>query len=521
MLKFLVFDQGKPAAQWPIRNAYLLGPDNSALRGTIVAQPGMIVCEKREPGVSSLVLQVSVGECGELTLQTCHLPERDEPYIFHLELARHRLMILYNRLEDWAMFDLGPDHPVARKAEAARKQFIEALCTMTEDPAKADQIAKSALISAIEGSEELAVAHADLLLTRRRSTGGLPRYFMGAGVPADQANERIRSALQSNFDFVYLPVSWRQLAPQEGDYRWAMLDNWIEWASRSRLPVVCGPVISFDPQSLPDWLFIWEHDYNTVRDVIYEHVETLISRYRNSVAAWNLVSGLHINNHFTFTFEQLIDLTRMCVMLSKKIQPLARALVEIRQPFGEYFAVNARSIPPKMFAELLIQSAVGFDAIVVRMLMGQSLPGQYTRDLMQVSNLLDDFGQLGKSLHIVVGAPSEPVTPEMIAVPNTAGPVDANCGFWRKPWSPPVQAKWLEAVYGIALSKPMVESVIWQDFTDHSSIELPLSGLITEDMQVKQAFRRAVGFRKALQQVPPPAGQPPANPAPAGQSPAA
>ena len=39
-------------------------------------------------------------------------------------------------------------------------------------------------------------------------------------------------------------------------------------------------------------------------------------------------------------------------MAVKKIQPNARVLIEIREPFGEYYANNQRSIPPMMYADL-------------------------------------------------------------------------------------------------------------------------------------------------------------------------
>ena len=31
MLKFLVYDNGRPADDWPLRNAYLVGADGSAI----------------------------------------------------------------------------------------------------------------------------------------------------------------------------------------------------------------------------------------------------------------------------------------------------------------------------------------------------------------------------------------------------------------------------------------------------------------------------------------------------------
>lgn len=500
MLKFLVFDEGRPAKSWPLRNAYLLGSDHAAMRCDIRFDPerGMILCEKRESGAAALAMQQPVGDCGELTLQTCLLPDRDEPYLLTLETARHRLMVLYNKLEDWAMFDLPPDHAILKRVETARKLFIEALCLQDVDPVKASELSYQCLCTSIDGSEELALAHSELLLNRRRSAGALPRHPVGVGVSVEQTAERVRQSLASGFDLISLPINWKQLVPVEGEYGWGPFDNWIEWAGKARLPVVAGPLIAFDPAQLPDWLYIWEHDYDTVRDVIYEHVEKVVSRYRNVVNAWNVVSGLHVNSHFAFSFDQLMDLTRMTTMLVKKIQPAAKAIIEIRQPFGEYYAQNQRSIPPLMYGDLIVQNAIGFDVLGVRLLMGQPTNGQYVRDLMQVSNLLEGFAVFGKPLQVTIAAPSEPVTEMMIAAPEGGEPVDPSSGVWRKPWSGLVQSKWMEAVMQIAISKPFVESVIWQELVDHPAIELPLGGLIGEDLQPKASFRRLVAWRRML-----------------------
>ena len=182
-------------------------------------------------------------------------------------------MLLYNKLEDWTLFDIGVDHPVSKRKELAQKLFIEALCQANESPARAERLATDSLIAAIDGTEELALAHSELLLNKRKSTGLVPRYVLGCGVALEQTQERLRGSLASNFDFIYLPTPWKSLAPEEGDYRLGPMDNWLEWASKNRMPVVAGPLVSFEPQVLPDWLFIWEHDYDTVRDVVYEHLE--------------------------------------------------------------------------------------------------------------------------------------------------------------------------------------------------------------------------------------------------------
>ncbi|MEM6392687.1 MAG: endo-1,4-beta-xylanase [Planctomycetota bacterium] len=504
MLRFYVFDHDAlPASTWPLRNAYIVGADGNAMRCDITFRNGIIDVHKRDAGAAALALQHPAGDLGELTLQTCLLPDREEPYILTLELARHRLMTLYAKLEDWQMFELPEDHPVTKRSETARKKFIEALCRAGDSPEEAARLAGESLHTALDGSEELALAHSELLLNRRIFVGALPKAPLGCGAALELRDERVRAGLRSQFDFVQVPMPWKALCPEEGNYQWGLMDDWVEWSAAQRVPLVAGPLIAFEPGELPDWLYIWEHDYDTVRDMIYEHVERVVERYKNTVTAWNVVSGLHVNKHFTFNFEQLMDLTRMCTMLVKKAQPASKAIVELRQPFGEYYGENQRSIPPLMYADLLVQSSIGFDALSIRYPMGQAMPGQHTRDLMQLSNMLDQFSHFGKPVHVTLGVPSETVTSMMIARAESNDPVDAEAGYWRRPWSGVVQSHWLEAALQIAVSKPYIDAVAWHDLVDHPNIELPLSGLVGEDLQARPAWRRLVGFRRHL------LGQPP------------
>lgn len=498
MLRFRVFEDGQVADDWPLRNAHLIGSDSSAMRGDITFRDGEIQVQKRELGSTALALQQPMDSIGEMTVQTTLLPDRDDPYLLSLEQARHRLMMLWAKLEDWGLLDLAKDHPIARAVVKCRELFIEALCFQKSDPAKADRMAKKCLAASVDTSEELALMHAESLLNRRKAAGVLPRYALGCTATLEQKTDAIRATILSNFDFLYLPTPWKSLAVAEGEYRWEVMDDWVQWATKHRLPVVGGPLVSFHHQVLPEWVYIWEHDYDAIRDLIYEHVERVATRYRNSIRAWNAVSGLHVNNQFNFTFDQLMDLSRMTTMLIKKVQPAAKCLVEVRQPFGEYYGNNQRSIPPLMYADLLVQGGIQFDAFVLKVTMGQAQPGQYARDLMQLSNLMDQFSVFGKPVHIVIGAPSAAVEEWMIATPDAADVVDPNSGVWRKTWSPAVQGKWLGAVLRIAMSKPFVETVSWNELVDHGNAELPVGGIIDEELKPKKAFKALVEFRKML-----------------------
>ena len=56
-------------------------------------------------------------------------------------------------------------------------------------------------------------------------------------------------------------------------------------------------------------------------------------------------------------------------------------------------------------------------------------------------------------------------------------------------------------MFQIAISKPYVEAIAWQDLIDYPNIELPLSGLLDEEIRIKDSFRKVVNFRKNLRQI--------------------
>src|SRR5262249_15174467 len=115
------------------------------------------------------------------------------------------------------------------------------------------------------------------------TTGGIlaqPAAIGGAVNPSPFA-EPPQRVLASACDLLGLPMRWLDMEPEEGKYSFTRTDRWIEWAVRTaKIPVVAGPVIDFRASSVPDWLYIWEHDYETLRELVYEHVKQIVTRYR-------------------------------------------------------------------------------------------------------------------------------------------------------------------------------------------------------------------------------------------------
>jgi len=492
MLRFRVFKDGVTPSELDLSTAYLVGSDGVAIRSEFSYENGEIVCRKRAAGPAALCLMWEVKNFGAVILETTRLPERDEPYILNLELARGRVMRLLQKREEWGIFDVAEAVAVNDKSNEARDLLLEAIIHQG-DPAKASAYADRCLQLAMPLSEQAALTHADLLLQRRIATRNFPRGAFGVRVDPENATETYRRLLLSAVDFARLPIRWKVIEPQEQQLSWHMTDEWVEFLRRARIPIVAGPLVYFVNQHIPEWLYIWEHDYETVRDLLYEHVDRVSARYAPHVALWSVLAGLHVNAHFSFTFDQLMDLTRMTVGLVKKNSPTTRTMISLTQPWGEYYATNQRSIPPLLYAEMIVQSGIQFDVFGVDLRFGIPREGCWQRDLFQISSLLDRFAALGKPVMVTsLQAPS---------APDESDGEKHSAGLWRKPWSEVLQARWLEAVTDIALSKPYVEALCWHTLvegTQNTPSIVPHGGLATPDYVPKQAAKSWISLRRAV-----------------------
>lgn len=487
MLSFSVYIKGKPTERIDLAGAYVVGTDDVPLRAEITSEPGLIVCKKRAAGPAGLALLWNVEGVGRILVETIRVQERDQPYVLQVELARGRLVRIGNKLEDWGLHDYPPAAEWLSRLDESRELLITAL--QADELAEAAALGDRSLAVAVAASEGLAGLHAELFASRRKQSPGFSRYVFGGGVARDAPTEDTVKPLTSALDFVSLPVSWRELEPAEQTLEWTLADAWIEDLSARHMRIHAGPLLSFREGGVPDWLYIWEHDFGTIRDLAFEHIRRVINRYGQHVEHWTVVSGLHADNCFSFNFEQIMELTRMACALTKQLAPQGTAIVELVAPWGEYYARNQRTIPPMLYADMAVQSGVPFDAFGVRLAFGPAADGLFVRDMFQVSTMLDQFSKLGKPLHITaVQVPSATTPMEVTSADGATMSLKADGGVWHEPWSELTQAEWVRWFVNIALSKPFVESVTWHGLTDGVGRSVPHGGLLRADGAPKAAF---------------------------------
>ncbi|MCA9249692.1 MAG: endo-1,4-beta-xylanase, partial [Phycisphaerales bacterium] len=307
----------------------------------------------------------------------------------------------------------------------------------------------------------------------------------------------VRELIPKSCDFISIPFSWRDIEPREKELNWQATDDWIDWASRHHIPVRGSGLVSFTKSNVPDWLYIWEHDFEAIRDLVYEHLTRVIKRYGQYVSVWDVISGIHAANCFQFNFEQLMELTRMAVSVAKQTAPRSLAVIDIVMPWGEYYANNQRTIPPMLYAEMVMQNGLNFDAFGVQCCLGVGAEGRYVRDIFSISSMLDRFANFGKPVHVTgIQVPS---APSVGAGDAWEGKVAASAGgAWHRDWSPEIQRAWMRRVYHIALSKPFIESLTWQDFCEDNAHFLPHAGLVCADGKPKPAYEELVEIKRDL-----------------------
>ncbi len=495
MLRFDVYHDGDQAKRIDLNGAYVFSQDGIPVRADLVADKGQISCVKRAGGACGLALLWDAGKPGRMLLPTTRLPDRKTPYNLNVELARARIMQLIQKREDWGLFDYDKAKSLNSEFDQVRRIFVSSL--NCDDPAGAARLADDALGKAIVLGEKMTLFHSDIFLNRRRQSASAGRVGFGCVVDLLSGNQRYRRRLGETFDFISIPISWKHLGPKERSYKWEHVDDWVNWAVANHCPIHAGPLVSFDPADIPEWLYLWEHDYESLRDMIYEHIQQVVQRYERKVGLWRVACGLHAYNSFNMSFEQIMELTRMSCSLVKKLAPQSVVLIDLVLPWGEYYARNQRTIPPMLYAGMAVQSGIRFDAFGVQIYMGVPQDGMYVRDFMQISAMLDEFVGFGVPLEITgVQTPSDISADAWDAWSGRILAKDA--GHWHVPWNPRLQAEWVQAFCRTAISKPFVESICWRDLADYEGHYLPHGGLCHNNLRSKLAFKELRNFRSSL-----------------------
>jgi hypothetical protein len=488
-VKFQVFKNGKVIDKFTLCGAYLFGTDGIAIRRAQIAfKNGIIECKKPSLETAGLALLWPIEGFGKVLLPTTCLPERAQPYNLNVEIARAKLMQTINKREDWSFFD--EIEGLEDISGEAQDLFIQAIQNISEPPL-ASKLADESLKKAIVFSEKLAAKHADSLFDLKNENHGFGRGCLGCRIDTRGViNPGYLEKLLKLFGFVMVPVNWAQIESDKGTYDFSAMDTCVEVLSKKKLAVGAGPLLCFSKEYLPKWLLRGSPGFEKVRETAYQFISTIVARYSGIVRAWRVISGLNAFNYFGFSFEQVLEMTRAANMAVKTASDRALKIIEISNPWGEYYATTPGTIPPLVYVDMVVQSGINFDAFGLQMRFGKNQAGMHVRDMIQISAVLDYFAPIAKPLHITdVEVPSQ----------NGAGLHDGKvAGIWHQEWDQSRQGQWIEQFYKIALSKPFVDVVTYSNLADVKDSAIANSGLLTEQFEPKKSFRTLKKLHDAI-----------------------
>ena len=389
VLKFQLTSPDLASRLPELRKAYVTGLDRTPSRLGVEFRQGLMICHRDSNESGRLFVPWPVEGFGTPIVGTATLAERPEPYNLAVELARGKLNDVRNQLADWRQMGLRAPAELDGVLAEAQRAFVKA-ATAGDDPEESYAAAQASLAGA----------------SPRRPTSWSrptpPRCSRPAWPPPKlptllgcvprrrpQALPPGRSRWAHAFNAAQVGVPWKTLAPTEGQYRWDDLDAQLAWCRRHKLQVQAGPLLDFRPGALPDWIWLWEGDFDTILGLVVDLVRQAVTRYRGKIPLWHLVHRPASSDFLGLSEEEQIRIAARAIQVARQADPSAQFTIGVERPWAEWMGSSPFQLGPLHLADYLVRADLGLAGIVLEIAPGYSAPGSHIRDLFDFSKLLD------------------------------------------------------------------------------------------------------------------------------------
>lgn len=492
VLKFQVTSPDLASRLPDLRKAYVTGLDRTPSRLSIEFRQGLMVCHRESGESGRLFVPWPVPGHGTPIVGTATLAERRTPYNLAVELARGKLNDIQNLLADWCQMGLRPPAELDRVLKEARKAFIHAALT-SDQPTESHAAAQESLAAAWTAGDLLVEAYTAQVLQTRLSAGPKLPTALGSVLEGDPRTAPWASDWTSAFNMARVSVAWKALAPTEGQYDWDVFDAQLAWCRKNQLPVQAGPLVDLRPGALPDWIWLWEGDFETLLGLVVDLVRAAVLRYRGRVPVWHLVHRPASGEVLGLSEEEQIRITARAVQVARQADPSAQFTIGMERPWAEWMGSSPFQLGPLHLADYLVRADLGLAGITLEVAPGYSPPGSHLRDLFDFSRLLDLYALLNLPLHVWMSLPSA-TGPD----PNADPSVRVETSQWPIPPAEDVQTYWASKWLALAVAKPFVRSVCWNQTSDAFPHIYPHGGLFRPDQSPKPLLGWLQEFRREL-----------------------
>lgn len=480
-----------PDRRAELRRGYVTGLDRVPERIGVEFHDDLLVVHRDRIESGRVHFPWLVHGQGLVLVSTATLVERETPYRLSLELARGKLNDVLNQAADWHHLGLkiGPELEV--KLRAAKRAFGEA-ATQRDHPVDCDEASQRCLVAAHAAGDALVEAYTGQVLARRlEHTPKLPTLLSCEidGVAASPA-PTWANALPEALNTARVVSTWRHVSPEEGQYRFDEIDAQLHWCRKRKLVATVGPLIDFRPAALPDWLWLWEGDFEAILGMVSELVRRAVTRYRGKVATWHLIGRPGSSEILGLSEEEQFRITARALQIARLADPDVHLVVDLDRPWADWMAQSLFHLGPLHLADNLVRAEVGLSGIGLEIAPGFSAPGSPMHDLLDFSRLLDLFSLLNVPLHLTMAAPASAQADDK-ADPS----VKVETIQWSQSPDDATQKAWAEPWIALAVAKPFVRSVTWRHAADGVPHIYPNAGLFRADQSPRPIFDWLKRFR--------------------------
>ena len=462
------------------RKAYITGLDRTPGRLAVELRNGLLTCARDSTESGRLFVPWPINGFGMPLVGTATLAERAAPYTLAVELARGKLNDIRNQLADWLQLGLRSTPELNEALASAQRAFVVA-ATTADRPDECVRAAQASLAAASAAGDLLMNAYTSQILQSRLSaTSRLPTHF-GCAIE-ETPPQKGPGAIDwtACLNMAQARISWKDIAPTEGQYRWEALDSLLSWGRKSGIAIEVGPLVEFRYGALPDWLSLWDGDAETIGGIVTDFVQQAVVRYRGRVPLWHLVHRPASSDILGLTEEEQIRITARAIQVARQSDPGAQLSIGIDRPWADWMGSSHFQLGPLHLCDYLLRADLGLSVVAIEVAPGYSAPGSHMRDLFEFSKLLDLYSLLNVPLCIWIALPSDA---------SRDGLADASVKVEKDQWpgslDESLQASWGAKWLALAVSKPFVRSVSWLERSDAIPHLYPHAGLLRADQSAK------------------------------------
>ena len=407
---------------------------------------------------------------GQLLLSTASLRVRERPYLLPVELARGTLNRLRNQAANWQQAGLETPPEVVAQIETASEQFCRA-ATSQQDVAAATKAADETIHESLEGCSLLLDAYVDQLQEARQAVAR-PTLMFGTCIAKPVPSAEAAVLLKSTFNVACIEPRWSDCEAVTGDFEWLDLDETVDWAQQNQMKTMIGPILSFDSAALPDWLVLWEDDFQTLQSYVVTWVQEVVERFRGEINIWHCSANMNSGRVLALSDEQRLKLTVTALETIRRTDPNTPVIISFDQPWAEYMTHTNTDVAPLHYADALARADLGVAGLGLQIDWGFQPGGTLPRIPMELSQLLDQWSMLGLPLVVFLSMPSS-----LEEDPRATAKVTPLPGNFSSQWNAAQQDELASRLTEICWCKQSVQGVIWRQCFDDGPHVLPNAGL--------------------------------------------